>query len=594
MSTPRLPIPGQDGGDWGDILNQYLLVAHNNNGTLKAESIIVGKADKTYVDANLQIKANTSSLSAVATTGSYADLLDKPVIADDTTTVHLAGAQTITGEKNFTGGLKVSGSTVVATDDTRLTNTRTPSDDSVSVDKIQDDAITEPKLAISNDPNEGDFLKWDGSDFIWEAEAARATVTKASIGLGNVDNTSDANKPVSSAAQTALNLKANLDDSRFTNTRVPTDSSVTTSKIQDNNITEPKLAISNSPTGGDFLSWDGSALTWQAQAGAVVESVSGKTGVVSLVKGDVGLGNVDNTTDADKPVSTAAQTALNAKQDTSAKAQANGYASLDNVSLVPRAQLGTGTADGTKVLHGDGTWAAPGSAPVQSVAGKTGTVSLVKADVGLGNVDNTTDAGKPVSTATQTALDAKANSTDLATVAVTGSYVNLLNKPTIPVAGITSGTYAEGNDSRIGGAIQKSAATTKGDILVATGSATIDRLAVGVDTQVLTADSSQASGVKWSAISGGNGITRSIVSVSSSQTAGAAAHTDYVYIVTGSHTLTLPTAVGNTNQYTIKNRHSGDITLAFSASETADGGGITLGTNNSVSLVSDGSNWVII
>ena len=46
---------------------------------------------------------------------------------------------------------------------------------------------------------------------------------------------------------------------------------------------------------------------------------------------------------------------------------------------------------------------------VDSVAGKTGTVTLVKGDVGLGNVDNTTDALKPVSTAGQTALDLKAN-----------------------------------------------------------------------------------------------------------------------------------------------------------------------------------------
>lgn len=36
-------------------------------------------------------------------------------------------------------------------------------------------------------------------------------------------------------------------------------------------------------------------------------------------------------------------------------------------------------------------------------------LALVKGDVGLGNVDNTTDAGKPVSTAQQTALDLKAN-----------------------------------------------------------------------------------------------------------------------------------------------------------------------------------------
>lgn len=48
---------------------------------------------------------------------------------------------------------------------------------------------------------------------------------------------------------------------------------------------------------------------------------------------------------------------------------------------------------------------------VQSVNGKTGnSVTLVKGDVGLGNVDNTSDANKPISTATQTALDSKANS----------------------------------------------------------------------------------------------------------------------------------------------------------------------------------------
>lgn len=39
-------------------------------------------------------------------------------------------------------------------------------------------------------------------------------------------------------------------------------------------------------------------------------------------------------------------------------------------------------------------------------------LALVKADVGLANVDNTSDANKPVSTATQTALDAKAATTD--------------------------------------------------------------------------------------------------------------------------------------------------------------------------------------
>jgi hypothetical protein len=46
----------------------------------------------------------------------------------------------------------------------------------------------------------------------------------------------------------------------------------------------------------------------------------------------------------------------------------------------------------------------------------TGTVSgITKAMVGLGNVDNTSDLDKPISTATQTALDLKANATDVTT-----------------------------------------------------------------------------------------------------------------------------------------------------------------------------------
>jgi hypothetical protein len=42
-----------------------------------------------------------------------------------------------------------------------------------------------------------------------------------------------------------------------------------------------------------------------------VSSVNGRTGAVTLDKTDVGLPNVDNTADADKPVSTAQQAALN-------------------------------------------------------------------------------------------------------------------------------------------------------------------------------------------------------------------------------------------------------------------------------------------
>lgn len=49
--------------------------------------------------------------------------------------------------------------------------------------------------------------------------------------------------------------------------------------------------------------------------------------------------------------------------------------------------------------------------PVTSVNGEAGAVTLSKADVGLGNVDNTSDANKPISTATQTALNGKLDKT---------------------------------------------------------------------------------------------------------------------------------------------------------------------------------------
>lgn len=52
---------------------------------------------------------------------------------------------------------------------------------------------------------------------------------------------------------------------------------------------------------------------------------------------------------------------------------------------------------------------------VTSVAGKTGAVTLTKTDVGLDKVNNTADLDKPISTATQEALDKKADSADIPT-----------------------------------------------------------------------------------------------------------------------------------------------------------------------------------
>ena len=142
-------------------------------------------------------------------------------------------------------------------------------------------------------------------------------ITKAMVGLGNVDNTTDAGKPVSTATQSALDLKANLASPTFTGT------------------------------------------------------------VTGITQAMVGLSAVDNTTDAGKPVSTATQSALDLK-----------------------ANLASPTFTGT-------------------------VTGITQAMVGLSAVDNTTDAGKPVSTATQTALDAKV--TNLASTQFAGNAATVTN-----------------------------------------------------------------------------------------------------------------------------------------------------------------------
>lgn len=72
--------------------------------------------------------------------------------------------------------------------------------------------------------------------------------------------------------------------------------------------------------------------------------------------------------------------------------------------------------------------------------------------------------------------------------------------------GTAAGTVAAGDDARITGAQQRSTLTTKGDLYAATASATVARQPVGVDGQVLTADSTQATGMRWAAASGGGSV----------------------------------------------------------------------------------------
>ena len=92
-----------------------------------------------------------------------------------------------------------------------------------------------------------------------------------------------------------------------------------------------------------------------------------------------------------------------------------------------------------------------------------------------------------------------------------------------------------------------------------------------------------------------NGITRSIFPIATTTTGASVALVDYVYIGTGTFTYTQPTAIGNTNRYTIKNAGTGVMTVVFTGGQNADNSTtINLTTNNSIDLISDNTNWKII
>lgn len=105
----------------------------------------------------------------------------------------------------------------------------------------------------------------------------------------------------------------------------------------------------------------------------------------------------------------------------------NAIANLSTPAPASTSSAGLMSAsDKTKL---DGVAAGAQVNTVTSVAGKTGAVALVKADVGLDNVDNTADTAKPVSTAQQAALDGKQPlDADLTAIAELAGTSGLLKK----------------------------------------------------------------------------------------------------------------------------------------------------------------------
>jgi len=258
-----------------------------------------------------------------------------------------------------------------------------------------------------------------------------AASAKINLGINNVDNTSDVNKPISALAQAALDVKENTSNKSVSITlgtsdilfptqnavKTYVDAAVTATAVADGSITDAKIvSVAASKLMG------------------VVAIANGGTGAstAAAAKINLALNNVDNTSDINKPISTFTQTALDTKENTANKSAITTLGTSDILfptqnavkTYVDAAIATTAIADGsitdTKIIS---VAASKLTGVVAITNGGTGasTAVVAKTNLALNNVDNTSDINKPISTLTQTALDRKENTANKSAITTLGT-----------------------------------------------------------------------------------------------------------------------------------------------------------------------------
>jgi hypothetical protein len=262
----------------------------------------------------------------------------------------------------------------------------------------------------------GQFLKWNGSNWI------NANIPT----INTLDDVGDVSAPTPSSGQF---LKWN--GTNWVNADIPTIN--TLDDVGDVTIT--------SAANSDFLKYNGSAWV-NDPINLGTDTVGGY--VTSLVAG-TGITLANNSGEGATPTVTVDTTVIQARVSGISDTEI-GY--LDGVTSAIQTQINNKLDSSTA-----GTTYAPLASPTF-----TGNVSgITKTMVGLGDVDNTADTAKPVSTAQQTALDLKAN---LASPALTGT-------PTAPTAAAATNTTQVATTAFVRAEVAN---------LVGTASATLDTL----------------------------------------------------------------------------------------------------------------------
>lgn len=327
-------------------------------------------------------------------------------------------------------------------------------------------------------------------------------------------------------------------------------------------------------------------------AGWIAKTYAALKTALGLVKGDVGLGNVDNTSDANKPVSTATQAALDAKADdphdiisghdgfpggTTTYLRADGTfatpsgggggaSAAEDVSFTPAGDVAATdvqaaieeldtekAASASAVMDGDtaggvlsGTYPNPGFASDMATQAELDAHINDTSDAHDASAISILDTANDfTATDVEGALaelqsDHETDATNLSDHIADTSAAHAASAISIADAGNDfTATDVEGaldelqadNEAHVAAAdphpgyVLESLMDAKGDIIAATGADAVARLAVGSNDQVLTADSGQATGLKWATPASGSVATDAIYDAKGDLPVGTGANT---------------------------------------------------------------------
>lgn len=260
---------------------------------------------------------------------------------------------------------------------------------------------------------------------------------------------------------------------------------------------------------------------------------------------------------------------------------------------MPRTRIKTDQVEDGYITRDDLNTTTAGQAVVRKLIPGTGiTFSSTGVDAGTGDVTINAAGGSGMNWSTITSANVATAATNNGYLMRTGGTLRTVTLPLNVPAGFYCSVNADGGQVRIvsnGNVIDLVGAGN--DLLMPTDSTVT---LVGVSSGVV--EILYGTTVTATAVGSGGGISRSVNNISAPTTAGAAASTDYVYNVSGTTTLTLPTAVGNTNLYSVTNTGAAVVTIATTSGQTINGSATASipRSNDSLSFISDGTNWRIV